>query len=385
LIYYKTPTLFAIALLLVACPDNKTQTADCNTGFIPCEDDPSECCEVVCDEGYHLCANDSTECCTDTTTHNFIWTVDTLGLNGKYLNDVAIIAEDDIWVVGALIIEDSTLQYPTQTNYNAAHWNGELWELILIDRNVTFETVYAFGNNDIWFSDGCFIYFYDGQSFTKKWECDWETYGPGQANSIWGNSSNNIYFAGRNGSFTHYNGTNFERITSPTNIDFTHISGLIEEETIFIAGHNISGESTLLKYEDDVLETLYLGENLFTIPYGMIKSVTVIDSLAIIGCTEGIWYYNINTDSTSFIDIEDIGLSSIYSIDGNAVNDFTVLSNWGSVVHFNGASWTADSQVELVIPNEGSFYSRGIKYQGNIECIVGLSTNLQGVVAIGNK
>ncbi|MFQ6605929.1 MAG: hypothetical protein ACE5D8_10345, partial [Fidelibacterota bacterium] len=49
-------------------------------------------------------ATDSSEEVTaatmDTTSHNFTWEIDTLGNYGSYLNDVAIIDENNIWVVG---------------------------------------------------------------------------------------------------------------------------------------------------------------------------------------------------------------------------------------------------------------------------------------------
>jgi len=38
----------------------------------------------------------------DTTSHNFTWKIDTLGIYGSYLNDVWIVNEDDIWVVGQM-------------------------------------------------------------------------------------------------------------------------------------------------------------------------------------------------------------------------------------------------------------------------------------------
>jgi len=54
----------------------------------------------------------------DTTSHNFIWEIDTLGIGGSYLNDVAIIDENNIWVVGNIETDTAT--------YNAAHWDGNV-------------------------------------------------------------------------------------------------------------------------------------------------------------------------------------------------------------------------------------------------------------------
>ncbi len=77
-----------------------------------------------CEPGWHQCENDNTICCLDSTSHSFYWTIDSLGIYGSYLNDVAIVNENDIWVVGNIETDS--------TSYNAAHFDGNEWELILI-------------------------------------------------------------------------------------------------------------------------------------------------------------------------------------------------------------------------------------------------------------
>jgi hypothetical protein len=55
-----------------------------------------------------------------------VWEIDTLGSpdGSNWLYDVAIIDENNVWVVGE--IEDDS------GKFNAAHWNGGEWELIRI-------------------------------------------------------------------------------------------------------------------------------------------------------------------------------------------------------------------------------------------------------------
>ncbi|NOZ75676.1 MAG: hypothetical protein GXO90_09970, partial [FCB group bacterium] len=87
-------------------------------------------------------ATDSSEEVTattlDTTSHNFVWEIDTLGSYGSYLNDVAIVParppgegaggdENNIWVVGNIETDSG--------EYNAARWNGTDWELMGIYSN----------------------------------------------------------------------------------------------------------------------------------------------------------------------------------------------------------------------------------------------------------
>ncbi|NQT61945.1 MAG: hypothetical protein HQ556_03205 [Candidatus Marinimicrobia bacterium] len=197
---YLAPILLLI--LLVACPKPpeeticgqgmqlSSDTCACVPNSHPVED--GESCE--CDTSYHWNV-DGTECILDTTSHIFTLEFDTLGIYGSYLNDVSILAENDIWVVG-YIATDSSI-------YNVAHWDGVGWEMMQILRPVDFEGVFALSQNDIWFVDGCKIFHYNGQQFTEMWMCDWAQYGINQVTTIWGNSSSNIYFVGNHGSVVH--------------------------------------------------------------------------------------------------------------------------------------------------------------------------------------
>ncbi|MFQ6608684.1 MAG: hypothetical protein ACE5EE_09125, partial [Fidelibacterota bacterium] len=75
-----TPLFLVLSILfLVGCPD---------------EDGDSI---TECPEGYHLCGEDSTDCCLDTTSHDFVWDVDTLGESGV-LWDVWAFDENNVWV-----------------------------------------------------------------------------------------------------------------------------------------------------------------------------------------------------------------------------------------------------------------------------------------------
>ena len=67
----------------------------------------------------------------DTTSNDFTWTIDTLGSYGSYFNDVAIIDENNIWVVGNIVVPDpdSSFNGTGWKEYNAARWDGEQWNL----------------------------------------------------------------------------------------------------------------------------------------------------------------------------------------------------------------------------------------------------------------
>ena len=88
----------------------------------------------------------------NTTSHNFTWQKFEFGGIGgsSVLNDVAIIDENNIWVVGE-IYADTTGQA-----YNAVHWNGTSWELKRIQTyfrgnliTVPLDGIFAFSSTDI--------------------------------------------------------------------------------------------------------------------------------------------------------------------------------------------------------------------------------------------
>ena len=114
----------------------------------------------------------------DTTSHNFIWEIDTLGISGS-LRDVQIIDENDIWVCSGIPMR----------------WNGIEW------------------------------------SYYHLWEMGVLNPDDGGVNYSWGYSSSDIYFVGRHGTIVHYDGTSFTKMASPTTQDLDGIVGIVDPET----------------------------------------------------------------------------------------------------------------------------------------------------------
>lgn len=145
-------TPYTLLLLLLACPkppeDKPPPKTECDSGYLPCEEDSTICCEVICPPGtilggedstecipvecpeyYYLCGEDSTDCCLETTSHDMTWKVDTIfaGFVNR-AKDVAIINDTTIWVVGEFELDDPE---DTLTNFeerfNLIRWDGNEW------------------------------------------------------------------------------------------------------------------------------------------------------------------------------------------------------------------------------------------------------------------
>jgi hypothetical protein len=68
---------------------------------------------------------------TDTTSHNWSFSFDTLGATASVLSDVAIVNDSLAYAVGEMYLRDSSGQIDPQP-YNMARWNGRGWQLMRI-------------------------------------------------------------------------------------------------------------------------------------------------------------------------------------------------------------------------------------------------------------
>jgi len=160
----------------------------------------------------------------DTTSSNFTFQTSTFGntaAGSSYLNDVAIINDTDIWVVGAVYLTDSTGK-PDPFPYNAVHWDGKSWNLLKITIQtkyglvtMTLEGIFAFSSNDIWIVAGDPIHG-DGKSWI---DYDIRTITGDQSLDVskgWGANSNSMYFVGQTGNIIQYNNGVWQKIDCGT-------------------------------------------------------------------------------------------------------------------------------------------------------------------------
>jgi hypothetical protein len=172
----------------------------------------------------------------DTTSHNFVWETFTFGEHSSsVLYDVAIIDENNIWAVGEIYLNDSTGQIDPYV-YNAAHWDGSTWEIIRVSTNfrgnliiVPLEGITTFSSSDIWLVGSLPIYG-DGKNwkmFDLRTEIDQNL----SLSRSWGSSSEDIYFVGRKGNIVHYNGSNWSKIESNTELNIQDIHGSFNSST----------------------------------------------------------------------------------------------------------------------------------------------------------
>tara|TARA_B100000315_G_scaffold195807_1_gene186770 strand:- start:10373 stop:10744 length:372 start_codon:yes stop_codon:yes gene_type:complete len=90
---------------------------------------------------------------------------------------------------------------------------------------LSIQSIYSFSENAIWFGFGSLPIYYNGETYYKFTPAIDDYPGGFIINAIWGTSSNNVYFVGGNGSIVHYDGLNFVKMESGTEVDLNSITG----------------------------------------------------------------------------------------------------------------------------------------------------------------
>jgi hypothetical protein len=321
----------------------------------------------------------------DTTSHDFTWTIDTLGDgNSSVSYDVAIINDTLAYAVGEINVKDSLGNW-INPPYNMAIWNGIEWKLKTImynyqgvDYYAALHSTFALGKDDYWV----------GSNQPMHWNgSNWITYDlsssiwNGWINKIWGTSSSNIYIVGDNGNIAHYNGTSWEKMESGTSLMLADIYGT--SETITIGGLNMSTvKSIVLRKDDTNWSTIAEGEivspsELFNPKiYGLISSVWIDEHKTLYAGGNLLYKYQFDKWSyVSSLPENYIGGNPnvyyrgyIYKIRGLKSNDYWIVGDRNTIRHFNGMSWR---QVGLPYDPYSDIIWQSVEVKGKICIVVG--------------
>jgi len=181
---------------------------------------------------------------SDTTSHNFVWYIDTLGDGaGSKLNDLVIVNDTLVFAVGEITKKDSIGNWDYEP-YGLATWNGRFWELRKIYYASTDGSRIIFSNirgilylnsSEIWFAAGS-IFRWDGISSTTELSYSRLSLADsrGSIEKLWGSSKSLIYGVGNSGTIVYYNGTTWTRIDSDPTLDIYDIHGSWNDDKKFM-------------------------------------------------------------------------------------------------------------------------------------------------------
>ena len=320
----------------------------------------------------------------DTTSHNWVFTIDTLGDgNGSTLKDVAIISTNPqlVYAVGDIELRDSTGQFE-QKPYSLVQWNGLKWNFTLLkffppgsigdSLNAIGNAVFANDPNDIWMTAGALFHWVG-----SRWDIYYNTGAEG-GTKIWCEGNENCWVVGNSGTIIRYTNGSWQKLQSGVNEDIQDIWGY----------KNTFGQTTILS----ISSTLYYGgtENLLSITG---NTATKISTNGLPWSIRGLWfdnkgyyivgdgmYYKKSLQDTVWQSIQK-GITTNYveAIRGNAWNDIFAVGDFGTVLHYNGSTWYNFTQ-QLNIPN-CVFHSVSIK--DNLVVAVGTLGGDRAVAVVG--
>ena len=318
----------------------------------------------------------------DTTSHNVIWTMTTLGNgNSSTLKDIAIINDTLAYAVGEIYLNDSTGRLDL-TPYNLAIWNGFQWRLerakVTYNGNVItlpLEGAFAFSGTDIWLVGSLPIHG-DGKSW-NVYDIRATTDSGLSVSRAWGTDSRNMYFVGRGGSIAHFDGTNWTKIQSGTKLDFYDIFGN-GAEIVAVAGEllvsydrkivSVSSGEALIVPDSGVYETQHSiwspNPNVYFVAGNGLYSKDNIQS-------KSPWQ-RLDTWQPSYY---------IFAIRGNGANDLFACGSYGEILHYNGSTWK--SYRNNVALGNGDYNALAVR--GNTVICVGEDMSGNAVIAQGNR
>lgn len=277
------------------------------------------------------------------TSQEFTWQVYSWGMHSSSeIKDVAIIDENNIWCVGEIYLNDS-LGIADPQRYNGVRLEGQEWSVIRIPyifQGQSFhhpiQSILSFNEDNIWFC-GNGIILWDGDSYLPI-TIPSNIWGPYQMNKLWGSSSNDLYVVGNEGNTAWYNGINWQKIETGTDINFRDIYGSInkdnnEVEIIALASNSgINQRKKLVRIKNQTVETLPdsgLADYLSTVWFISGRKY----------CIGGQGYYESNTFGPVWERDNSIPQIHITSIRGAGLNDIVLGGSFGLLMHYNGLNW----------------------------------------------
>lgn len=268
----------------------------------------------------------------DSTSHNFIWEIDTVGYWQSRARGVWATDIDNIWVVGLFY---STPDF--NKGSNIAHWDGEKW---IFYENIWENYLYScfgFDSSDVWAVGmgeilKARICHWDGTNWAvNKYSNISELYG------IWGASTNSIYAVGLNGTIIHYDGSGWRRMNSGTSLALIDIWGTSDTDIYACGGDESQGLGILLHYDGTSWKKIYERTYQPGIPSGFTSSIW--------GYSEEDYYLNSGArqffgyDTTWTFILPPTDNTYIESIRGESKYNFFIIGHFGLAIHWNGKSW----------------------------------------------
>ncbi len=282
------------------------------------------------------------------SSHDWHFTMDSLGVVSSTLYDAAIISDSCAWVVGEMYLPGDPILY------NAAQWDGTRWNIMSIpyiyQGSPTYGTIrylFAFGANDIWFGNSTH---WNGQQFHNVSLGGSIFVGIG-SNKMWGSATaGELYVVGNNGTIAYSpdRGSTWQRVESGTMVDLLDVWGTPDGSVVWACGYDYQSPRTILlrgvrgiwaiAYDGTASRVQIRPDSLS----GAFASVyTPSNTGVLVGSSAGMYLAPQTTRGEakrfSFTPTFFPGFPN--KLRGKGLNDLVIVGDYCFVSHFNGVAW----------------------------------------------
>ncbi len=284
---------------------------------------------------------------TDTTNHDFVWQIDTLGETSSVLYDVAIINDSTAWAVGEIYLRDDSTRQIDPLPYNAVRLHGREWTPVRIefpqfnfDCSVAFSSaaivnaIFSVSATSTLFTDGLAVVKWDGSSFHNYPCLSLSLAQSARITKIWGESEYDLYCVGTEGMILHYVSGQWTRIPSGTTTRINDAYGIRNKRT---GRHELFCAVTdFFSPRDRTILRIHDFDQVDSVAWAPGKDVTSIWSV------DGSYLYasgsSVFENSSGTWREKRLGAYT-NRIRGSDWNNVFVVGDFGLVSHFNGSTW----------------------------------------------
>lgn len=297
------------------------------------------------------------------TSFNYTWQEFSLGSgeNPNVLYGVWGTDENNVYAVGGVTIND--------TVYGIIHWDGVEWKPVKYFGGGY--AIYGFAANDIWVVGGG-VFHFNGTLWEEYTFRDPVILANIAYTSVWGTSSNNIYFGNSGGTIVHWNGSKAQVVyTNPSIVQVKDMEGYASD---FIIGVGTGMIPPLLAVK-------YNGTNWIQLPISSnwsLNAVSIVNRNHIFYCGGGI--YEMKRNNTNRI--YNSGFY-IWDIKYNKQNGITVASgSYDGIYINNGLEWM---NLKGQITNDESTLVSVFLISNTVFCVGNTTLNNKAKIIIGKN
>lgn len=299
------------------------------------------------------------------TSHKYVWQETVIGDPGylSIIEDVWGIDENNVWVVGTIKIEGKT--------YGVIKWDGAEWKGDELRGGV--EAIYGFSSSNIWIA-GTAIRHFDGTNWTRIDSLDPVLSDNRSYRSLWGTSSNDLYFGSYRGKLIHWDGSKAREVYSFEGTSITDIYGK-SSKRFYIAGprNTASGNNIVAFFDNSNIGFINEPQLINNFP----RTIFQIDENSVYLGGNDLYVKKGNQWLKE--PLQNRGI--ILKIRGNNSNDIFSVGFFKEAYHYNGIDWHFYEELKA---DHGNFTS--VFVTENKVFIVGNNeTYNRGIIVTGTK